>query len=205
MIPKQTSAAFFWRIILLHRGQPTGSWLGGRFPKEQSLPSSQETACEVFPNQDCQRRTLPASCGPPVSRILKVSSSQLSKCTVDPLNIPQTGLGIHRMRYGTETRRKGEDIKQCKSTGNSRLTGKYCKDVNILHWDIKWGKLAVFETHLGCKWDIIWRLILQCKVVWNLSWRLYYYGPKVNMKGSNTNKRSIMEKRIQSAWGFIWI
>lgn len=32
----------------LHRGQPTSSWLGGTFPKEQSLPNSQETACESF-------------------------------------------------------------------------------------------------------------------------------------------------------------
>lgn len=41
------------------------------------------------------------------------------------------------MRYGIETGRKGEDMKQCKSTGESRLTGKYCIDVNSLHRDIK--------------------------------------------------------------------
>lgn len=109
----------------LLRGQPTSSWLEGRFPKEQSLPSSQETACEVFPNQHCQRSS-PASCGPLVSRFLKVSSSQLAKCTVGPLNIPDADLGTHRMVCGTETERKGKDIKQYKSTGNDRLTGRYC-------------------------------------------------------------------------------
>lgn len=88
------------------RGQPTSSWLGGRFAKEQFLPNSQETACEVYPNQGCQKITLPASCSPLVPGVLQVSPSQLAKYTVGPLNIP--GAGLAYKGWGMEKKQGGQ-------------------------------------------------------------------------------------------------
>ena len=46
-----------------------------------------------------------------MSRILKISLSQLTKCTIKPLTITGADFGIHGSEYGTQTERKEEDIK----------------------------------------------------------------------------------------------
>lgn len=109
--PSKTSTAFFWRIMLqFAQSQNISSWLEGIFSRVISAQLTGNSLWSVSKPR-LPQKNLPTSRGPLMSRILKISLSQLTKCMMKPLTIPGADFGIHRSEHGTETEGKEEDIK----------------------------------------------------------------------------------------------